>query len=420
MKDILFNYFLAGLFAWLLPLTTVQAQAQENESIVKVSGFGTIGASYNPSREFDFVRDLLQSSGVGYSKSVDFGVDSRLGLQITAKPNEQIEFTGQIVSRRALHQFKPEVTWAYLKYMPIDELDLRLGRLGFDVYPLADSRNVAYSYLWVRPPVDYFGNLIVNYVDGMDAVVRYPLGNFTGKFKFFFGQASEETSTDAPNVVFSLKGSKIAGAHLELQSQNWLARVGYTELVFANEFPNFEGILTSLRSPMLAMFAPNAPRLAQELQFKDKKMRYFAAGLMYDNGPFQAQWMASRIHSETLGFAPSNSSFLTLAYRLHQWTPYINFAQTAPIHVHPVVTGLPTQLDPSLYQLEMGIQSIAKATLSHQNTLSLGVRYALSPNSDLKFQIDRINNTNTLLIRSPQANWNGKGTIYTCTYNFVF
>lgn len=420
MKDIHFNYFLARLLACLLALTMVETQAQENEPTVKISGFGTIGASYNPSREFDFVRDLLQSSGVGYSKSVDFGLDSRLGLQITAKPNEQIEFTGQIVSRRALHQFKPEVTWAYLKYMPSDELDLRLGRLGFDVYPLADSRNVAYSYLWVRPPVDYFGNLIVNYLDGMDAVYRYPIGNFTGKFKLFFGQANEETSTDTPNVIFSLKGSKIAGTHFELQSQNWLARIGYTELVFANEFPNFDPILVSLRSPMLAMFAPSASQLAQQLQFKDKKMRYFAAGLMYDDGPFQAQWMLSRIRSETLGFSPSRSSFFTLAYRLGQWTPYVNFAQTSPIDARPIVTGLPTHLDPSLYQLDMGIRSIAKATWSKQTTRSLGLRYALSPNSDLKFQIDRIHNSETLLIRSPQPNWNGKGTIYTCTYNFVF
>lgn len=420
MKDILFNYFLAGLLVCFSALTMVEAQAQESEPTVKVSGFGTIGASYNPSPEFDFVRDLLQSSGVGYSRRIDFGLDSRLGLQITAKANDQIELTSQVVSRRALHQFKPEVTWAYVKYMPTDELDLRIGRLGFDVYPLADSRNVAYSYQWVRPPVDYFGNLIINYMDGVDAVYHYPIGNFTGKIKVFLGRAKEETSTDTPDVIFSLKGSHISGGHLELQSQHWLARVGYTELVFANEFPNFEPLLASLRSPMLAMFAPSAPQLAQQLQFKNKKMRYFAAGLIYDDGPLQAQWMVSRIRSETLGFASAGAAFFTLAYRVGSWTPYLNFAQTFPLHFRPVATGLPTQLDPSIQQLELGIQSIAKATLSKQTTQSLGVRYALSPNSDLKFQIDRINNTETLLIRYPQTRWNGKGTIYTCTYNFVF
>lgn len=420
MKDSLFNYFLAGLLTCFLLPTMDEAKAQESESAVKVSGFGTLGASYNPSRDFDFIRDLLQSSGVGYSKRFDLGLDSRLGLQITAKANEQIEFTGQVVSRRSLHQFRPEVTWAYMKYMPNDELDLRVGRLGFDVYPLADSRNVGFAHIWVRPPVDYFGSLIVNYLDGIDAVYHYPIGNFTGKLKLFTGQAKEETSTDTPNVIFSLKGSKILGGHVELQSQNWLARVGYTELVFANEFPNFEPILATLRSPMLAMFAPSAPQLARRLQFKDKKMRYVAAGLVYDNGPLQAQWMASRIHSDTLGFASTGSAFFTLAYRVHGWTPYFNFAQTFPLHLRPVVTGLPTQLDPSLQQLEMGIQSIATATLSKQTTRSIGVRYALSPNSDLKFQIDHLTNSKTLLIRTPQANWNGKGTIYTCTYNFVF
>jgi hypothetical protein len=50
--------------------------------------------------------------------------------------------------------YEPELTWAFISYAPVPDMKVRAGRLGWDVYMLSDSRNVGYSYLWVRPPVD--------------------------------------------------------------------------------------------------------------------------------------------------------------------------------------------------------------------------------------------------------------------------
>jgi hypothetical protein len=148
----------------------------EEESPIKLSGFGTIGISYNTERRFDYLRDLLQTSGVGATRRFDVGLDSVFGAQLSGNPSENIEFTAQAVIRRREDNYRPELNWAFIKYYPSNNWDLRVGRLGFDVYPLADSRNVAFSYTWVRPPVEYFGGLIVSYIDGVDAVCNYGLG----------------------------------------------------------------------------------------------------------------------------------------------------------------------------------------------------------------------------------------------------
>lgn len=410
----------ASLF-FLLPSLAVHAtEDPPQEHNVKLSGFGTLGVSYNSSRNFDYLRDLLQTSGVGASRRVDFGIDSLLGLQVSTELSDNFEATAQTVIRRRENIYRPELTWAFIKYIPNDDWDFRAGRLGFDVYPLADSRNVAYSYTWVRPPVEYFGGLIVSYIDGIDAVYKQPLGNGLVRAKLFTGKAKERVLAESPDTFFSLKNSNIFGGHLEFQSQNWLARLGFAELQFHNQYPGIQGLVDTLRSPLFSQISPSAVGLADKLSFKDKEIRYLSAGLVYDDGPLQAQIMLSRLKSETLSFNSNVAGFFTVAYRIKAWTPYATYAKTRPLDSSKVVTGLPLAVSPTIDQLEAGIQSFLKATRNQQNSYSIGLRYNLSETSDLKFQIDQINNQERLIVRAAQPSWNGKGTIISCTYNFVF
>jgi hypothetical protein len=396
------------------------AELSEQDSSVKVSGFGTFGVSYNSSGEFDYLRDLLQTRGVGYSRRLDIGLDSLVGLQLSTKLSDSVETTAQTVIRPREGNYRPELTWGFIKYYPNDEWDFRLGRLGFDVYPLADSRNVAYSYVWVRPPVEYFGGLIVSYIDGVDAVYQYSVGNGQAKAKLFAGKAQERLLAASPDTYFSLKNSKIIGAQLEFQSQNWLARIGLAELQFNHQYPGIQGLIDTLQSPMFSQLSPAAGVLAENLSFKDKKIRYLSAGLVYDNGPLQAQLMLSRLNSQTLSFNSNVAGFFTIAYRVKEWTPYFTYAEARPSGSKNIVTGLPLTTSPMVDQIEAGVQSFLKTTRNEQHSQSIGLRYSLNQTSDIKIQVDMINNKERLLVRQARAGWNGKGTIISCNYNFIF
>ena len=400
--------------------TSETTPSQNQDSNIKFSGFGTIGAVYNSSAKFDYLRDLLQNHGVGASRRLDVGVDSLLGLQISGSLSEDLEATAQTVVRRREGKFKPELTWGFIRYLPSDGLDLRAGRLGFDVYPLSDSRNVAYSYIWVRPPVEYFGGLIVSYIDGVDAAYKYDVGSGQAKIKIFAGKAQERVLTEAPNIYFSLKGSKIAGAQFEFQSQKWLARLGYSELKCNNNFPSIDHLIDTLRSPLFTQFGSNAEMLANNLSFKGKKIHYLSAGIVYDDGPLQAQLMLSRLRSETLSFNSNIAGFFTVAYRVKAWTPYLTFAKTRPADSKNIITGLPLGVHAGIDQVETGVQGFLKATRNEQSSQSIGFRYSLNQTSDLKLQIDRIHNQERLIVRAVQPDWNGRATIISASYNFIF
>jgi hypothetical protein len=418
MKD----FFLRRCIPFLFFLSAAgSATATEQDSLLKWSGFGTLGVAYNSSRDYDYIRDLLQTTGVGASRRYDLGLDSILGLQVSSALSDNFEATAQVVARRSYKGFRPELSWLFLKYAPSDSLDLRVGRLGFDVYPLADSRNVAYSYLWVRPPVEYFGNLIVSYIDGADAVYKFNTESNQTKFKFFAGQAQEQVLTDSLNGFFSLKGAKILGAHAEFQSQHWLARLGLTNLTFNNELASLHPLMNALTSPELTAINPDLAHVAHSMSFKEKRVRYLSAGLVYDQAPWQAQFMVSRLQSETLSFNSNQSAFITVGYRMKAWTPYVTLAKTRPIDDQPLPTNLlPIGVNPQFDQLNAAIQQVSSNGLSAQKTLSIGLRYNLSNNSDFKIQIDQIHNTERALVRAASATWNGKSNIISCTYNFVF
>ena len=123
--------------------------AAEDGRLVTFSGFGTIGLVHNQGKGGSLARDISEANGAT-NRGLFWETDSRLGLQATIKPTEYLEGVAQIISRyRAENNFQPELTWGFIKYSPNDSIDIRAGRLGFDVFLAADSRDVGYSYLWV-------------------------------------------------------------------------------------------------------------------------------------------------------------------------------------------------------------------------------------------------------------------------------
>ncbi|MBY0446863.1 MAG: hypothetical protein K2Q15_16835, partial [Burkholderiales bacterium] len=234
----MFRALIRCLLMLLLLPSLGRAEEYSEQDIFSLSGFATLGAAYNSTDQADFLRDLSQREGVGYSRKFDFGVDSLLGVQLDARINSDISASAQLLShRRYDNSYTPELNWAFVKYAPNDTLQARFGRLGFDVYMQADSRNVGYSYLPVRPPVDYYGGLPISYVDGMDVVLKHPIGEGIARLKFSMGYAREKLPVQGTDSVLDLNGSPLWGGYFDYQLQNWQFRAGYAKLKLENELP---------------------------------------------------------------------------------------------------------------------------------------------------------------------------------------
>ncbi|MEO8674640.1 MAG: hypothetical protein ABI569_03625 [Casimicrobiaceae bacterium] len=397
------------LFALLLPFGAA-ADALDPEGAVSVSGFGTAGLTHNSTGGAEFIRDISQPRGIANGWSAK--VDSVFGLQLNARFSADVDGVVQVVSHYNYQgNYDPDVTWAFISYSPTPDWKLRVGRLGWDVYMLSDSRYVGYSYLWVRPPVDYFGPLQLSHIDGADAVVELVLGSGLASAKFYGGRADEKLPSPGGDA-FDLSGSRVLGVNLDYLKGDWHARAGYTAIRIDNEVPSISPLLDALRGTG----SPIAGALASDLALAGKTATIASAGVIYEHGPWQAQLMYNRSNSNSLLFPPKDAGYVLLSYRTGEWTPYVTLAGTRSKAVNRQ-TGFPTP-----NPLDDAVSNLLKQAQSRQRTATIGVRYDFMRNADLKIQLDqvRVQDHAALLWRNAQPDWNGRATIFSVALDFVF
>lgn len=410
--------FRAGALLFLAGAASAQQGA---DSPFTIRGFGTLGVVHSGTDEAEFIRDVTQPRGP--RGGMDAGVDSRLGLQVNFRLGDSWEAVAQgLASRRFDGRFRPEVTWVFLKYQANDHVAARAGRLGFDVYLLADTRNVGYAYLWVRPPVEFFGAIPITSFDGGDVVVR---GTSAGGFlslKVFGGQALGRVPAGVPGreETFDLRGSPLMGLNLDFRRGDWGLRAAWAQLKFKREFNNdSDALLAALRDPGLIPFAPGAAGLAADLALTDKSARYLSLGLDYQRGSLTSQLSLSRTTSQSLALPTSHAGYLLVGYRLGAWTPFLNVAavRTTPVDA---VTGLPDV--PPFDVLNGGVAQLLSVNQSDQRALSAGLRWDFRRNFSLKAQADLIQNRNqsTQLWWRPAPTWDGRALVTTLALDFTF
>ena len=392
----------------LLAAGPVLGEATGQWPALSVRGFGTLGLAHNSNDQAGFIRDVTQPRGPKGDTRWD--LDSRLGLQLDLDIGNNLSATVQGISRyNHAGNFDPELAWGFVKFSPDDSLDLRAGRLGWDIYMLADSRDVGYSYLWARPPVEYYGPLQFSKINGADLVLRHSLGNGVLWGKLFAGQATGKLSLDARNSV-DVAGTDLAGGHINYETGPWLARLGYTRLDLAVDINGPVAPLMDLLAQFPEVFEAISPEDTYHL---------YSVGLMFDEGPLQAQLMLGYQKSEPPGVPDANQGYVSVAYRMGQWTPFATAS-----FANALSSALTPELPPGL-PLPAGIgDSFSANTTPDQTTLSLGARYDLWENIALKVQYDHVNvrsdGRGYMLWREQDSGWDGRAGVFTATLDFVF
>lgn len=382
------------------------AESAGGMSSFALRGFGTLGIARSSSAQAEFVRDLSQPSGTAGNWTGK--IDSLAGLQANLRASEKFEAVAQVVSRyHSPGNYRPELIWAFLKFEPNSHVSLRGGRLGTEFYMLADSRLVAYSYLTVRPPNDYYGALPFTYIDGVDALATLPLGDGLLRGKLFAGVMREQ----APLAEFQwdLNQSPLSGGHFDYQNGHWQWRLGYAQVRFRHDLP---GPAEDLRNALGASGAPGAAAAAREISVVDKLSRFHSAGVVYDNGPLRAQLMLSETRQASAIFQDSRSAYLVAGYRFGELTPYAGYSRVRST-AKRLVTG--SALDPLI------ARALADSH-SDQHTATLGARWDFRRNLALKAQLDGVRGTAQSIFpyRWEQAGWNGKTDVFSLALDFVF
>jgi hypothetical protein len=315
-------------------LTQPAAAATALGEYLSFSAFGTLGVVQTNSDEAQYVRELQVK---GATKSASALVDSNLGLQLTAKANDWLSATVQtLTAGRNRDHLTTRFDWAYVKVTPLQDLNLRLGKVALPNFLVSDSRRIGYANTALRPANEVYGlDLLTGGLEGADASYAFRLGGGTLTSSVLYGKSSINDTLDV---------NKTRGFNVTWDGDWYTLRLGQIKAkpdltpIFGyqlNETYTFNGVgFTVDRSQVV-------------LQGEYVKRRSSAS--------------PERISADAW--------YLQAGYRMGQWLPYASLAE----------------------------RKAAKSSIVNpQKTVAIGARWDALPSAAVKFQLERVNPKKTL------------------------
>ena len=375
---------LAGLLSAALAFGSAVTFAAEG---FRFSGFGTLGYSSDSSDNFAPMRDISQL--VDPNSNSRWRTDTRVGLQLEYGINSIASLVGQVVAR---DQFRDSpgsmVDLAYLALNPTPALDLRLGRVSYDTFMLADIRNVGYAYPWVRPPVDFYGWIPIFSVNGADATYNHRSDGALWRLKAQTGQARFWIPINSgADGGYDFHAERLAGLSLTRQDAQWTVKGAYSQFTIGTEIPGLAPLHQGLAQviPTGGSVGAEAADLLRNDSFKGAKVTYSTLGVAYDNGTWAIQSEIGRSTSTAAMVPHGSMGYLSVARRIGDWTPFVMGSTYRPGNAKrepqnnwgPYNTVL---RDPAV--------RLADSTKIDNYTLSIGTRWDFQPRMALKLQLD--------------------------------
>lgn len=360
-------------------------------SRLKVNGFITAGAARSTidQEQGDYEWKYLTK----ISDEWNWKADSVAGIQFTYAIDPKWDATLQLLSRfQDEFRFNTDgfvtTEWAYLTYRPVDAASVRFGRMRTPLYMFSEYLDVGFAYPWVRPPVETY-RVPFTYYDGISIDYVLELGSWNLLTNVAGGQSD-------PNVVLGLRAEDVGLANVTLSRDAWTFRVGYTSTTVQSD----DSRLVSLQSAVDGLY--NAGLLSEPYQVlgDDNYAEYISFGGMYDDGKWQVIAEATELHWDDSLILDGWSNYLTVGHRFGEIMPYITYAHEYTPgdndnKRHEVIAAANTAIallpaDSQTAADLAGARNQLAAFIEKQKSLTLGVRWDVSPRVATKFEVSRI------------------------------
>ncbi len=397
--------------AWPAPSTPGAAATVDMapSSAWDVSGFGTLGVVDQSGGQN--LRLLRNSTQLGASSKFSAVPDSRLGLQVDWRNGSQWEggIQGVLLPRPAGTPATESIEWAYLGYRLWPETRLRIGRTSPDIFLFADSRNVGFALPWARPPVDFYGNVPLAAIDGIDIDQRWFSGESTWRARASAGSvASSVTDTDGTRLKFN--GRDTWALSLTREEGGFLVKASY--LRSRMRLDTGAGAM-QLRQGLQELSTLPVPGLSDAIGGLNRNLwdggpaSYLAVATMYETGPWTLISEASQVKVPRSPLT-ARRAYVSAGYRQGAVTYYGVASRVKPnknAATEPDLAGaLGPFIGPEGAQEAQALASFAAAAGNNyrydQSTVGVGLRWDFLPNAALKLQVDRFN-----VYRNGSAGW---------------
>lgn len=427
-----------GVAVAALMLAQGQAWADGNTSAFRFSGFGTVGFVTTDTDTADFLTSG-QVDGANEG-SLDFGVDSRIGVQGAYQFNSMFSGTVQVISKyNGKGNHNPNIEWAFVKAQVTPTVGIRVGRIGAPFFMISDYRDVNYSNLWVRPPLETYGQVPVSNFAGADVIVQYTVGSAVVNAQLWGGQSkatlSETTDVKVENQLgLSMTAEFDNGLTLRVGHSGGKVTIatallgqlqsGASDLSAAINGGAFDGFVTGFSTT----YGPGAAATSNDLGTSQRRASFTGIGASWDVGNWQLN--GEFTHRFIDGYiAKSDGWYASAGYRTGKFTPYIyasglkikgtptnGFAPAATLLGGPV---------PALAALSGGVDAVLDGNRTGgQKSVAIGTRWDAFSSAAVKFQLEHIkpDNGGVGLFAAPNGtSFDGKSVnVLSVSVDFVF
>jgi hypothetical protein len=363
-----------------------------------VSGFGTAGFTISDTPDAEFIRDAQPT---GANNTGDVGVDSIAAIQATVHLNEMISGTTQVMLRRMREDgFELDSPLAFIKADLNKSFAVRVGRVPLPVFMVSDFREVGYANTWIRPPVEVYGQIPLDSVDGLDMLYSGDAGPVSFNGQAFYGRTDVTVGTAEASV------RKFWGVNASATVGPLTLRAGRVQSKLT--------IVSPADALIAAVRQAGFTALADELATGDKKAVFTAFGAVLDWHNFIVQ--AEDTKSKIGGFFPDTSGRYVLAgYRVGKFTPYAMYAERE-IDSARSNTVIPA-VGP-LIPLAAGVNALVLGT--EQNTTAVGLRWDAASSVAVKFQFDHVDPEGAGLFVNVKPGFDGPVNVFGIAVDVVF
>jgi hypothetical protein len=353
---------------------------------------------HSDARDADFVGSPFQPNGAGYSRSWSPGVDSKVGLQVGAQFTQQLSAIVQIVSQHIYdNTWRPQLEWANLQYQVTPDLSIRVGRTVAAPFMLSDTHLVGYTYPWVRPPIELYGEFPVSNQDGVDLHLHLQNGPVGQALTVTYGQTNLSV-LDGGKV--SARKFLLASDAVELGALTF--RIAYTSIRATTDVPTLDPLFNGLMQfgalasgDGFATAGAQASTLGATYSVREEFPYAFSmatVGVIYDPGSWLVMSEGARTASDGL-LAASTAWYLMGGYRFGKLTPFLTLAQVESGRYAPpgiVTVGLPLPLAAAAATLNAALAGALGEFAPSQSSVTAGLRWDVMKDIDFKLQFERV------------------------------
>ena len=370
----------AAMLCALFVLAQAAARGDEASRLkFEFNGYATLGVVHSDEDQADFLGSLLLENGAGYSSSWSLEVDSRVGAQLTATFTSQLSAVVQVVAEQhADGDYTPFVEWMNLKYQVTPDASIRIGRIVVPTFMVSDYRKVGYVNVWIRPPNEVYALVPLTANDGVDASYRLLAGDFAHTFQASVGQSDLELPDGG-----TAKARNSWGVAATTERGAWSGRLAYQRTHLYID--SYNTLFDAFRQ-----FGPEGAAIADRYDTDGGPFEFLGAGAQYDPGDWfvMAEAGSVRAHSAV---GDRTAWYISGGYRWAKLTPYLTYSavRTDSERSDPGLTV--GAYPPPLAEIAAGLNAALNGLLALspvQDTVSIGVRWDLMKDLDLKLQFD--------------------------------